>query len=246
MLAETIITLFIGGFAYGLYVSATGKATMATADANTVVRQSMPFIIALFACCVLAIWLTFHKAGFAKFSWGHVTQPHRLATTLQWSLLTAGYTLVFYALIHGMGFSLDMPEMKAFCPLALLPIIVGSSFISAFAFFGAIFRQLLHSLHNKWCAILVLTVFYLPMQITVLFGDSDSITLTLYFINAFITLGIAIKAFIKTHSTIVVFFIYLVGDLVPLDFGSNLAYIVCSILGIAMLAGAHHLFRSRP
>ena len=92
LIAEFIITIFIGGLGLGFFMTYyTQKHTIA--DKATFMSDVSPIIIAFSLRSMVIVWFTFYKAKFSKFTLGKVRPTIKWKAMLYTSLPMLGFTL---------------------------------------------------------------------------------------------------------------------------------------------------------
>ena len=135
LIAEFIITIFIGGLGLGFFMTYyTQKHTIA--DKATFMSDVSPIIITFSLLSMVIVWFTFYKAKFSKFTLGKVRPTIKWKAMLYTSLPMLGFTLAYYAAmsilhIHFLLFSRLLLFFPAFLP------VIQETFFSAFSFINA-------------------------------------------------------------------------------------------------------------
>lgn len=247
MVAEFCITIFIGGFAVGLYLVFAGIV-----DDNTNLQQEefvnmtvAPFVIGICLVSILVLWFTFYRAKFSRFTLGNIIPKRKWKAFVFFTLPMLGFTLCYSGLLSLFGINLDtiMPYSKLYSGwLYQVPLGLTGIFISVFIIFGAIFEELAKSGKKTW--VIFLTIFimiYGPACLT--FANKAVSLLAPVLIIGIIQTVYEFWVYTKTRSTILLFLMELV-ELIPSYYTNNLVCIaLCGIGGAFLLGGYTYLQR---
>lgn len=142
LIAEFFITILISGFCFGLYYAYIGSDHMpGNSKGDMTTTETFPFIIAFTLIATLIIWFTFHKGKFSSFTLGKVKPESKWQLMLYGSMPMLGFIIAYYALMSYLGIHFIPKEMSQFGFFQILPLMLVSTFISAYVFYGAILED---------------------------------------------------------------------------------------------------------
>ena len=232
LIAEFLITIILSGVVMGLYMSVVMKTGYYAKNEQALENVALPFITGFLLVAMLVIWGTFGYYKFSKFSLGKVRPAAKWKTMLYTTLPIFGFTLAFYAtmnLSHIKFLPKEMLEMKY---TTFLPYAFFGSFMSAYVFYGAIQEELIKSGKKLWVQMLTLCLMMLPACIMVVTTDGGvSMHFTLLGI---ITTLYCCWTYEKTRSSITLFVVYLLPNLIPYTIESMPVNIILLVVGIAI------------
>ena len=229
LIAEFLITLFIGGSIMGIYM-ATGKNKDSLDNAAFLNQEFFPFVIGLCFLTMLVVWLTFGHYKFSKFSLGKVLPSDKWKAMAYTCMPIIGMTLAFNATSNLFNIDFLPKDMKDINYLTYIPFAVLGSFFSAYIFYGAIQEELIRCGKKKWIQLLTLCVMMLPASMMSMKANGDfAVELTF---QGFITTCYGCWIY---RSTIVLFAIYFTSNLVPMTLEPKPLDIVLAIVGTVML-----------
>ena len=146
-----------------------------------------------------------------------------------------GFTMVFYSIMNLFHLDFLPKQMMDISYLGFLPFNINGSFISAYIFFGAIQEELIRCGKKSWVQLLTLSIMMLPASMMSVTPSGDiNVDLT---VLGFITLCYCSWIYGKTRSTIILFVLYFVSNLVPFHFESKVLGILLLIAGAALTIG---------
>lgn len=120
-------------------------------------------------------------------------------------------------------------------------MLVGT-FISAYVFYGAILEELLKSGKKKWVVLLVYLLMIMPTTLTA--GSGEGMALWIFYVLAALPCTLyGFWLYCKTRSSIVIFAVYLISNMVPSNLGSNRVTILVCILGLGMMGYGFYLLK---
>jgi uncharacterized membrane-anchored protein len=231
LIAEFFITILISGFCFGLYYAYIGSDHMpGNSKGDMTTTEMFPFIIAFALIATLIIWFTFHKGKFSSFTLGKVKPERKWQLMLYGSMPMLGFIIAYYALMSYLGIHFMPKEMSQFGFFQILPLMLVGTFISAYVFYGAILEELLKSGKKKWVVLLVYLLMIMPLWI---FYVLAALPCTLY----------GFWLYCKTRSSIVIFAVYLISNMIPFNLGSNWVTILVCILGLGMMGYGFYLLK---
>lgn len=99
LIAEFIVTLFVGGIALSFYIIYKTKQGAITNEA-AFLNDASPVIILFSLLSMVIVWFTFYKAKFSKFTLGVVLPVAKWKAMLYTSLPMVGFTLAYYAAMN--------------------------------------------------------------------------------------------------------------------------------------------------
>ena len=94
LIAEFIVTLFVGGIALSFYIIYKTKQGAITNEA-AFLNDASPVIILFSLLSMVIVWFTFYKAKFSKFTLGKVLPVTKWKAMLYTSLPMVGFTLAY-------------------------------------------------------------------------------------------------------------------------------------------------------
>lgn len=142
MIAEFCSTMFVGGIVIGIYLAVSGKLEEVNAnDQASLLKAGTPIIYVFCILAILILWFTFSKAKFSKFTLGRVNPAYKWKAMFWYTLPLFGITLMFIALFNLLDIKIYNKEIMPFDYIGMLPMILISSFISAYIIFGAITKN---------------------------------------------------------------------------------------------------------
>lgn len=213
LIAEFVITLFIGGFAIALYI-AFYAGTEATADQASFISDASPVVVSFSLLSMLIVWFTFYKAKFSKFTLGKVLPAAKWKTMLYTSLPMLGFTLAYYAAMNLLHINFLPKEMTEMGYLKFIPYAIVGSFFSAYVFYGAIQEELIRCRKKKWVQLITLILMMLPACVMTVSNEGD-ISWEHLGVLGLISTCYGFWIYGKTRSTIILFVIYFVSNLAP-------------------------------
>lgn len=232
LIAEFIVTLFVGGIAlsfYIMYESPKGGITNEAAFLN----DAAPIIIFFSLLSMVIVWITFYKAKFSKFTLGKVLPAVKWKAMLYTSLPMFGFTLAYYAAMNLLQIHFLPKEMNELGYWAFVPYAVVGSFFSAYVFYGAIQEELIRCGKKKWIQLLTLCLMMLPMCLLTI-SEENNLRWEYLTLLGLISTCYGFWIYGKTRSSILLFAIYFVSNLVPTQIKSEPLTIVLIIIGLAM------------
>ena len=141
----------------------------------------------------------------------------------------------FYSIMNLFHLDFLPKQMMDISYLGFLPFNINGSFISAYIFFGAIQEELIRCGKKSWVQLLTLSIMMLPASMMSVTPSGDiNVDLT---VLGFITLCYCSWIYGKTRSTIILFVLYFVSNLVPFHFESKVLGILLLIAGTALTIG---------
>lgn len=245
LIAEFFITILISGFCFGLYYAYIGGDHIpGSSKGDMSTTEAFPFIIGFSLLATLIIWFTFHKGKFSSFTLGKVKPESKWQLMLYGSMPMLGFTLAYYALMSYFGIHFIPNEMNQFSFFQFLPLMLVGTFISAYVFYGAILEELLKSGQKKWVVLLVYCLMILPTTLTA--GSGEGMALWVFYVLAALPCTLyGFWLYCKTRSSIIIFAIYLISNMVPFNLGSNWVTILLVILGLGMMGYGFYLIKSK-
>lgn len=119
-------------------------------------------------------------------------------------------------------------------------MLVGT-FISTYVFYGAILEELLKSGKKKWVVLLVYLLMIMPTTLTAGSGEEWH---SGYFTSWQPSHApYTVSGFTANRSSIVIFAVYLISNMVPFNLGSNWVTILVCILGLGMMGYGFYLLK---
>ena len=153
-----------------------------------------------------------------------------------------GFTLAYYALMSYFDIHFIPKEMSQFGFFQFLPLMLVGSFMSAYVFYGAILEELLKSGKKKWVVLLVYLLMIMPTTLTA--GSGEGMALWIFYVLAALPCTLyGFWLYCKTRSSIVIFAVYLISNMVPFNLGSNWVTILVCILGLGMMGYGFYLLK---
>lgn len=233
LIAEFLITLIIGGTILGLYL-AIGDSKGYPTENNALNEEAFPIIIGFSLLSMFIVWFTFGHYKFSKFSLGKVMPAAKWKAILYTNMPSLGITLIYYAASNLYHVDFLPKEMRDMDYLNFLPFAVVGSFFSAYVFYGAIQEELIRCGKKKWVQLLTLCLMMLPASV-ISDTDSGDLNVELTFLGL-VSTCYAFWIYGKTRSTIILFIVYFVSNLVPFHIESKVVCIILIVLGIALTA----------
>ena len=220
MIAEFCSTMFVGGIVIGIYLAVSGKLEEVNVnDQASFLKAGTPII---YVCCILAIlilWFTISKAKFSKFTLGRVNPAYKWKAMFWYTLPLFGITLMFIALFNLLGIKIYNKEIMPLDYIGMLPMILISSFISAYIIFGAIYEELIKCGKKTWVSYLTVLVFSIIPFIATTLGQSLT-WIIMMMIWSIVQTSILFYIYKTTRSTIVTFVACIICNLIPTDISS--------------------------
>ena len=213
LIAEFIITIFIGGLGLGLFMTYYSQKH-AIADKATVMNDVSPIIITFSLLSMVIVWFTFYKAKFSKFTLGKVHSAAKWKTMLYTTLPIFGITLAYYAAMSIFHIHFLPKEMSELGYLSFVPYAIVGSFFSAYVFYGAIQEELIKCGKKKWVQLLVLIFMMLPASILSV-SEEGNISWEHLGILGILSTCYGFWIYGKTRSTIILFMVYFFPNLIP-------------------------------
>lgn len=220
MIAEFCSTMFVGGIVIGIYLAVSGKLEEVNAnDQASLLKAGTPIIYVFCILVMLILWFTFSKAKFSKFTLGRVNPAYKWKAMFWYTLPLFGITLMFIALFNLLGIKIYNKEIMPLDYIGMLPMILISSFISAYIIFGAIYEELIKCGKKTWVSYLTVLVFsIIPFIATTL---CQSLTwIIMMMIWSIVQTSLLFYIYKTTRSTIVVFVACIICNLIPTDISS--------------------------
>ena len=234
-LAEYLITIFLGGFLVGLYMAMNMHSGSHSQQIGALKESVYPFIIVIGFLGVLIVWFTFGLYKFSRFSLGKVIPAAKWKAMTICTMPILGFTMIFYSIMNLFHLDFLPKQMMDISYLGFLPFNINGSFISAYIFFGAIQEELIRCGKKSWVQLLTLSIMMLPASMMSVTPSGDiNVDLT---VLGFITLCYCSWIYGKTRSTIILFVLYFVSNLVPFHFESKVLGILLLIAGTALTIG---------
>ena len=232
LIAEFIVTLFVGGIALSFYIIyKTQKGDIANKAAF--LNDASPIIILFSLLSMVIVWVTFYKAKFSKFTLGKVRPTVKWKTMLYTSLPMFGFTMAYYAAMNLLQIHFLPKEMDELGYLAFVPYAVVGSFFSAYVFYGAIQEELIRCGIKKWGQLLTLCLMMLPMCLLTI-TEETNLRWEYLALLGIISTCYGFWIYGKTRSSILLFAIYFVSNLVPTQIKSESLAIFLIVIGLAM------------
>jgi hypothetical protein len=201
-------------------------------------RTKMLGTIALVAVlCMQLFWIynsfqmSVHQMGYDNpWSLAADVRAHAFFSALYQSRITLlmlygsmpmlGFIIAYYALMSYLGIHFMPKEMSQFGFFQLLPLMLVGTFISAYVFYGAILEELLKSGKKKWVVLLVYLLMIMPTTLTA--GSGEGMALWIFYVLAALPCTLyGFWLYCKTRSSIVIFAVYLISNMIPFNLGSN-------------------------
>ena len=202
MIAEFCSTMFVGGIVIGIYLAVSGKLEEVNAnDQASFLKAGTPIIYVFCILAILILWFTFSKAMF----W--------------YTLPLFGITLMFIALFNLLGIKIYNKEIMPLDYIGMLPMILISSFISAYIIFGAIYEELIKCGKKTWVSYLTVLVFSIIPFIATTLGQSLT-WIIMMMIWSIVQTSLLFYIYKTTRSTIVTFVACIICNLIPTDISS--------------------------
>lgn len=232
LIAEFIVTLFVGGIALSFYIIYKTKQGAITNEA-AFLNDASPVIILFSLLSMVFVWFTFYKAKFSKFTLGKVLPVTKWKAMLYTSLPMFGFTLAYYAAMNLFQIHFLPKEMDELGYLAFIPYAVVGSFFSAYVFYGAIQEELIRCGIKKWGQLLTLCLMMFPMCV---FSVSEETNIRWEYLALLGMISTCYGFWIygKTRSTIVLFAVYFTSNLIPSQIPSAPLAVSLIIIGLAM------------
>ena len=235
LIAEFFVTLAIGGFLLGLYLSFCFQKEEISSK-TALISESTPVVTAFCILSMLVVWFTFHKAKFSKFTLGKVRREAKWQAMLYASLPIFGFTMAYYAMMSLFHIHFLPKELTDMSFIASLPFILVGSFFSAYVFYGAIQEELIRCGKKKWVQLLTLCIMMLPACVLTVSSEGD-VSVEHFGVPGILSTCYAFWVYGKTRSTIVLFVVYIMSNLVPyqLALAPLPISIICAILGLVIM-----------
>lgn len=220
MIAEFCSTMFVGGIVIGIYLAVSGKLEEVNAnDQASLLEAGTPIIYVLCILAILILWFTFSKAKFSKFTLGRVNPAYKWKAMFWYTLPLFGITLMFIALFNLLGIKIYNKEIMPLDYIGMLPMILISSFISAYIIFGAIYEELIKCGKKTWVSYLTVLVFSIIPFIATTLGQSLT-WIIMMMIWSIVQTSLLFYIYKTTRSTIVTFVACIICNLIPTDISS--------------------------
>lgn len=233
LIAEFVITLFIGAFALGLYLAFfTEKERLA--DKSSILSDAYLTIMGFSVLGMLIVWFTFYKSKFSKFTLGKVLPSAKWKTMLYSSLPLLGFTMAYYAILNLFQIHFLPKTITEMGFLRFIPFAVVGSFFNAYVFYGAIQEELIKSGKKKWVQLLTLCLMMLP-ACTMTVSEEGNISWEHLGIMGIISTCYSFWIYGKTRSTIILFVVYFVSNLVPSHIESAPMSIGLMVIGVLLI-----------
>lgn len=220
MIAEFCSTMFVGGIVIGIYLAVSGKLEEVNAnDQASFLEAGTPIIYVFCILAILILWFTFSKAKFSKFTLGRVNPAYKWKAMFYYTLPLFGITLMFIALFNLLGIKIYNKEIMPLDYIGMLPMILISSFISAYIIFGAIYEELIKCGKKTWVSYLTVLVFSIIPFIATTPGQSLT-WIIMMMIWSIVQTSLLFYIYKTTRSTIVTFVACIICNLIPTDISS--------------------------
>lgn len=220
MIAEFCSTMFVGGIVIGIYLAVSGKLEEVNAnDQASFLKAGTPIIYVFCILAMLISWFTFSKAKFSKFTLGRVNPAYKWKAMFWYTLPLFGITLMFIALFNLLGIKIYNKEIMPLDYIGMLPMILISSFISAYIIFGAIYEELIKCGKKTWVSYLTVLVFSIIPFIATTLGQSLT-WIIMMMIWSIVQTSLLFYIYKTTRSTIVTFVACIICNLIPTDISS--------------------------
>lgn len=239
MIAEFCITIFIGGFAMGLYLAFSGVMGSKNLSQDELVMMGAPVMMGIFVLGMLMLWFIFYKAKFSRFTLGNIDPKRKWKTFAIFTLPILGFTLCYNSLMSFLGIDMTphnthLPPNWEYTETAVL----AGSFISAYVIFGAIAEELFKGGKKIWVIYLTLFIMSILPSSIVFFDEPISRALPVFI------LGIAqftyeFWLYKKTRSTLLLFLESLVIEGIPSFYTNNLTCIALWAIGFTLMTGGY-------
>lgn len=243
MVAEFCITIFIGGFAMGLYFAFSGTFDdKANLNRDELVMKGAPIMIGVFIVGMLVMWFTFYRAKFSKFTLGNIIPKRKWKAFLFFTLPLLGFTMLTDGLLSLLGIDItihnhNLPNEWFYN----IPVWLTGSFMSAYILYGAIYEELAKNGKKTW--VIFLTIFLMTNIPFCLSSVRETVTwIVPVFILGTIQEVYEFWVYQKTRSTILLFLMNLVVEAIPAYYTNNLVCIaLCGVGGAFLLGGYTYL-----
>ena len=220
MIAEFCSTMFVGGIVIGIYLAVSGKLEEVNAnDQASILKAGAPIIYVFCILAILILWFTFSKAKFSKFTLGRVNPAYKWKAMFWYTLPLFGITLMFISLFNLLDIKIYNKEIMPLDYIGMLPMILISSFISAYIIFGAIYEELIKCGKKTWVSYLAVLAFSIIPFIATTLGQSLT-WIIMMMIWSIVQTSILFYIYKTTRSTIVVFVACIICNLIPTDISS--------------------------
>lgn len=220
MIAEFCSTMFVGGIVIGIYLAVSGKLEEVNAnDQASFLKAGTPIIYVFCIFAILILWFTFSKAKFSKFTLGRVNPAYKWKAMFYYTLPLFGISLMFIALFNLLGIKIYNKEIMPLDYIGMLPMILISSFISAYIIFGAIYEELIKCGKKTWVSYLTVLVFSIIPFIATTLGQSLT-WIIMMMIWSIVQTSLLFYIYKTTRSTIVTFVACIICNLIPTDISS--------------------------
>ena len=220
MIAEFCSTMFVGGIVIGIYLAVSGKLEEVNAnDQASFLKAGTPIIYVFCILHIFFLWFTFSKAKFSKFTLGRVNPAYKWKAMFWYTLPLFGITLMFIALFNLLGIKIYNKEIMPLDYIGMLPMILISSFISAYIIFGAIYEELIKCGKKTWVSYLTVLVFSIIPFIATTLGQSLT-WIIMMMIWSIVQTSLLFYIYKTTRSTIVTFVACIICNLIPTDISS--------------------------
>ena len=234
LIAEFMITLIIGGLAVGFYIAVAMKTDYYKTHQAAIEQAANPIVICFTVLAGLIVWLTFSHYKFSKFSLGKVEPAAKWKAMILSTLPILGITMAYYGLMNLLHIDFMPKEMTQMSFITIVPFALVGSFLSAYVFYGAIQEELIRNGKKLWVQILTLCIMMLPMC---LLEESSTGNFVYFTILGLVSTIYGCWIYGKIRSTIVLFVVYLIPNLVPIAISSIPLCIILIIVGIALAIG---------
>ena len=224
LIAEYMITLIIGGLAVGFYVSIAIQTGYYKSHQAALESAGTMIIISFTVLAGLIVWLTFSHYKFSKLSLGKVVPQAKWKAMTYLTLPILGITMAYYAILNLLHIDFMPKEMTQMNFLTLLPFAIVGSFISAYVFYGAI----------QEVQTLTLCIMMLPLC---LLTESATGNVMYYTVLGMVSTVYGCWAYQLTRSSIVLYAVYLIPNLVSSVLTSTPLCYALILVGIAMTLG---------
>lgn len=232
LIAEFIVTLFVGGIALSFYIMY--KSTKGgIANEAAFLNNASPIFIFFSLLSMVIVWVTFYKAKFSKFTLGKVLPAVKWKAMLYTSLPLFGFTLAYYAALNLLQIHFLPKEMNELGYLAFVPYAVVGSFFSAYVFYGAIQEELIRCGKKKWIQLLTLCLMMFPLCLLII-SEENNLRWEYLTLLGLISTCYGFWIYGKTRSSILLFAIYFVSNLVPTQIKSESLAIFLIVIGLAI------------
>ena len=232
VIAEYIVTLIIGGLAVGFYVAIAMQTGYYKSHQAALESAGTVVIVSFTVLSGLIVWCTFSHYKFSKFSLGKVVPQAKWKAMTYLTLPILGITMAYYAILNLLHIDFMPKEMTQMNFLTFLPFAIVGSFISGYVFYGAIQEELIRCGKKFWVQTLTLCIMMLPLC---LLTESATGNVMYYTVLGMASTVYGCWAYQLTRSSIVLYAVYLIPNLVPSIITSTPLCIALIIVGIAML-----------